>query len=88
MLARALATNASGRLLGYGGNWTVAARVAQALLPLGGPLELHAGVLAPVPGHLRGMALEVKRPQRRWALYGWLSSLWEAFGELDGEPGG
>ncbi|CAK8985343.1 unnamed protein product [Durusdinium trenchii] len=80
MLARALLPDGiTGNLLGYGGNWNVAASVAEVLLPrlASGSLELHAGAKAPAPEALRRRlaqrvscgskpdAVRLRRPQRR-----------------------
>ena len=73
MLAQALETQAFGRLLGYGGSWRVAKRVAKALQVLSGPKELHVGQEA-VPE--LGLGVEVRRPKS-----GHLGSLMESLRE-------
>lgn len=92
MLGRALLPNgAAGCVLGYGGNWSVATGVAEAILPrlnsAGAHLELHVGVKAPVPATLRRTACADVRlrwwlPQRRH-----LGSFMESLREKDSIEG-
>eukprot|EP00435_Cladocopium_sp_Y103_P015649 s410_g3.t2 len=91
MLGRTLLPNgATGCVLGYGGNWSVAAGVAEAILPglnsAGAHLELHVGVKAPVPATLRTAGADARlrwwQPQRRH-----LGSLMESLREKDSIEG-